>query len=55
MGLKAKFIVFCELSKVANEIKTVKGPDHPDTIEAYAKANDLKREILEGLDENRNH
>lgn len=55
MGLKAKFIMFCEQSKAANETKMVKGPNHPDTIEAYAKANNLKREILEGLDENRNH
>lgn len=55
MGLKEKFIMFCELSKSANESKEHKGSDHPDTVKAYAKANDMKKKILEGIDENRNN
>lgn len=55
MGLKEKFIMFCELSKSANEVKEYKGSDHPDTIKAYEKANNMKREILEGIDEDRNN
>ena len=55
MGLRSKFINFCEQSKVANEMKMVKGPEDPTTIEAYEKANKLKREILEAIDENSNN
>lgn len=55
MGLKEKFINFCEQSKVANEYKTIKGIQHPDTVKAYEKANLLKRLILEGIDENCNN
>ena len=54
MELKSKFISFCEQSKVANELKTVKGPNDPSTLQAYEKANKLKREILEAIDENSN-
>jgi len=54
MGLKSKFISFCEQSKVANELKMVRGPNDPSTLEAYEKANKLKREILEAIDENSN-
>ena len=52
MGLKEKFISFCEQQKAANHEKLVKGTTHPDTIDAYEKANKLKREILEAIDEN---
>ena len=55
MRLKEKFIKFCELQKAANFERSVKGHDHLDTIKAYERANQLKREILEGLDENSNH
>lgn len=55
MGLKENFIMFCELSKVANEMKNRMGSDHPDTIKAYDKANKIKRAILEGIDETSNN
>ena len=55
MGLKEKFISFCEFQKAANHEREVKGPAHKDTINAYEKANQLKREILEAIDENSNH
>jgi hypothetical protein len=55
MTLKEKFISFCELQKAANLERSLKGHEDRDTIEAYERANKLKREILEGLDENSNH
>ena len=55
VGLKDKFIKFCELQKAANLERSLKGPESRDTIAAYERANQLKREILEGLDENSNH
>jgi hypothetical protein len=55
MRLKDKFISFCELQKTANLERSLKGHEHQDTIKAYERANKLKREILEGLDENSNH
>lgn len=55
MGLKERFIMFCEYQRAAEKSKEIKGSDHPDTVKAYAKANDMKREILEGIDENRNN
>ena len=54
MGLKEKFIKFCEQSKVANELKTARGYNDSKTLEAYEQANKLKREILEEIDENSN-
>ena len=54
MGLKEQFIKFCEASRVANEFRERKGPDDAETIKAYDNANKLKRNILEGIDENCN-
>lgn len=55
MGLKDKFIKFCELQNTANLERSLKGTESRDTIAAYERANQLKREILEELDENSNH
>jgi len=55
MGLKDKFIKFCEIQKAANHERSIKGHEHRDTIKVYERANQLKREILEELDENSNH
>ena len=43
MSLKNKFLVYVEHQKNANSTRESKGPDSKETIEAYAKANQLKR------------
>lgn len=51
MSIKALFLSYVEHQRTANDFKTVKGFNHPSTVEAYDKANRLKRMILEQLDE----
>mgnify|MGYP006863224460 CR=1 FL=1 len=51
MTLKAKFINYCELQRSANSVREVKGIDDPDTVDAYMKANQVKRELLNMIDE----
>ncbi len=51
MSIKALFLNYVEHQRTANDIKAAKGFNHPSTIEAYEKANSLKRKILEQLEE----
>lgn len=51
MSIKTLFLSYVEHQRTANDTKAVKGFNHPSTIEAYEKANKLKRMILEQLDE----
>ena len=51
MSLKEKFLVYVELQRNANDIKNSKGSSHNDSIAAYEKANIVKREILNALDD----
>ena len=51
MALKEKFIVFCEMQRSARETRERQGVDHPDTKEAYEKANDLKRQVLDMIED----
>ena len=54
MSLKNKFLVYVEHQKNANSTRDSKGPDSKETIEAYAKANQLKREILDMIEQYEN-
>jgi len=50
MPLKEKFLRYCEMQRSANESKIIIGHNSPQTIEAYEKANDMKREVLEMIE-----
>lgn len=51
MGLKEKFITYCELQRSARDQRERRGTDDPVTVEAYAKANAAKREVLNMIEE----
>lgn len=51
MSLKDRFILFVELQRAANAAKDANGPMHPSTIVAYGKANAVKRELVDKLDQ----
>ena len=51
MGLKEQFLMYVELQRSANESKIINGPNHESTHSAYDKANKVKREILNVIEE----
>ena len=51
MGLKEKFITYCELQRSARDYRERLGVDDKQTIEAYYKANAAKREVLDMIEE----
>ena len=51
MTLRNKFITFCNSQQNAEELLRVNGPDHPSVVEAFKKANDLRRHIQDALQE----
>jgi hypothetical protein len=46
--------MYAEQQRNANSIRDSKGPDSRETIDAYAKANELKREILDMIEQYEN-
>ena len=54
MSLKNKFLMYAEQQRNANSIRESKGPDSRETIDAYEKANELKREILDMIEQYEN-
>jgi len=51
MGLKEKFISYCELQRSARNYRERLGADDKQTISAYDKANAAKREVLNMIEE----
>jgi hypothetical protein len=51
MPLKERFLLYVEQQRNAEEIKCQKGPHSPETRRAYAQANELKREVLNLIEE----
>ena len=51
MGLKEKFITYCELQRSARDYRERLGAENRSTVEAYAKANAAKREVLRMIEE----
>jgi hypothetical protein len=51
MGLKEQFLTYVEQQRNANAHREAYGPDDRRTIEAYANANNLKRKMLETIEE----
>lgn len=50
MSIKEMFLAYVELQRNANDIRSVKGFDHPDTHAAYEKANKQKRKVLTAIE-----
>ena len=51
MPLKERFLMYVEQQRSAEEIKCQKGPHSAETRRAYAQANDLKREVLDLIED----
>ena len=51
MPLKEKFLSYVEMQRNANSHKEAYGPDDIRTVEAYQKANDMKRKFMNELEE----
>lgn len=50
MSLKNKFLKYCELQRSAQNYREVHGTDDPRTVDAYQRANEIKREVLNLID-----
>lgn len=50
MPLKEKFLMFVEQQRSANSCKEVYGAHDPKTVDAYQRANEMKREVLDLID-----
>lgn len=51
MPLKEKFLRFAELQRSANSYKEAYGYDDPKTVDAYQRANEMKRLVMNEIDE----
>lgn len=51
MPVKEKFLAFVELQRNANNFRESHGIDAPETIEAYKRANELKRQVMDMIEE----
>ena len=51
MAVKEKFLSYVEMQKSARNYREVYGSDDPRTVDAYQKANHVKREVLSAIEE----
>jgi hypothetical protein len=51
MSLKEKFLMYAELQRSANSYKDAFGPDDPKTVDAYQRANEMKRLVMNEIEE----
>ena len=51
MPLKEKFLMYVEQQRSANSCRDAYGPDDPKTVDAYQRANQIKREVLTLIEE----
>lgn len=51
MALKEKFLSYVELQRSANDYCNNLGSDDPKTVDAYMKANEVKRQVLKMIEE----
>jgi len=49
--VKDKFLSYVEQQRSANATREAYGPDDPRTVDAYMKANQTKREVLNLIEE----
>lgn len=51
MSLKEKFLTYVEMQRSARNYREVHGVDNPKTVDAYQRANQVKREVINMIDE----
>ena len=51
MPIKEKFLSYVELQRSANDCRNAYGIDDPKTVDAYQRANEVKRIVLREIDE----
>lgn len=51
MPVKEKFLSYVELQRAANEYRHAYGPDDPKTVDAYQRANEMKRQVMNLIEE----
>ena len=51
MSVKERFLSYVEMQRSARQMREVRGPDDPITINAYQAANQVKREVLDLIEE----
>ena len=51
MSLRDKFISFTEAARNAEQLLHQQGPADPNTVKAFEYANELKREVLDRMEE----
>jgi hypothetical protein len=51
MPIKERFLSYVELQRAANATREIYGPNDLRTIEAYDKANDMKRRVMNEIEE----
>ena len=51
MPIKERFLSYVELQRAANFARDAYGPDDQRTIEAYDKANVMKRRVMNEIEE----
>lgn len=51
MAIKEKFLKYVELQRSANEYRMRLGTDDIATVDAYQRANEVKREVLSEIEE----
>jgi hypothetical protein len=51
MPLKEKFLQFAELQRSANSYREAYGSDDPKTVDAYQRANEMKRLVMNEIEE----
>ena len=50
MALKETFLSYVELQRNANSMRESHGADDPKTVDAYQRANEVKRTVLDMID-----
>ena len=51
MSVKERFLSYVEMQRSARQMREVNGPNDPITIDAYQAANQVKREVLNLIEE----
>lgn len=51
MPIKERFLVYVELQRNANSMRMSYGSDDPRTVDAYQKANQVKREVADAIED----
>ena len=51
MSVKERFLSYVEMQRSARQMREARGPNDPITIDAYQAANQVKREVLNLIEE----